>query len=226
MLIGLFCGADSSMSGQYKGKELFSLPAGPLPEDALVFEPGREWLVEEDDLLLRSAAEMYYNWDLIADHVNSCSHWIKNRTWDECRKRYIALEASSSGSSSSGTAANSVAASSLSSTLPSKNDLRIRRDAGMRSKLLRQELKKRHTRHLSLFHYVKKLVAKMRPTRPSTLHKKVSLLAHPSHEAAVKKAGVNMTKLLTPAELAMRKLQRARALAEAQHGMVSKWLVL
>jgi hypothetical protein len=51
-------------------------------------------------------------------------------------------------------------------------------------------------------------------TPRSTVPKKISFNVHPSHEAAARKANQNISKLLTPSELAQKRLQRTRLVGE------------
>lgn len=52
-------------------------------------------------------------------------------------------------------------------------------------------------------------------TPRSIVPKKISFNVHPSHEAAARKANQNISKLLTPSELAQKRLQRTRLVNEA-----------
>ena len=52
-------------------------------------------------------------------------------------------------------------------------------------------------------------------TPRSVVPKKISFNVHPSHEAAARKANQNISKLLTPSELAQRRLQRTRLVNES-----------
>ena len=52
-------------------------------------------------------------------------------------------------------------------------------------------------------------------TPRSVVPKKISFNVHPSHESAARKANQNISKLLTPSELAQRRLQRTRLINEA-----------
>jgi hypothetical protein len=55
---------------------------------------------------------------------------------------------------------------------------------------------------------------KLIATRPPIATKKLNMVAHPSHEAAARKANQNISKLLTPQELAMRRIQRTRIITD------------
>ena len=55
-------------------------------------------------------------------------------------------------------------------------------------------------------------------TPRSVVPKKISFNVHPSHEAAARKANQNISKLLTPSELAQRRLQRIRLMTEGAGG--------
>ncbi len=52
-------------------------------------------------------------------------------------------------------------------------------------------------------------------TPRSVVPKKISFNVHPSHDSAARKANQNISKLLTPSELAQRRLQRTRLINEA-----------
>lgn len=52
-------------------------------------------------------------------------------------------------------------------------------------------------------------------TPRSIVPKKISFNVHPSHEAAARKANQNISKLLTPSELAQRRLQRTRLINDS-----------
>lgn len=52
-------------------------------------------------------------------------------------------------------------------------------------------------------------------TPRSIVPKKISFNVHPSHEAAARKANQNISKLLTPSELAQKRLQRTRLVNDA-----------
>lgn len=81
---------------------------------------------------------------------------------------------------------------------------------------------RRHVEHIQLMRGINsKLISPKAPSALGTANaaKKLSMSAHPSHEAAARKANQNISKLFTPQELAMRRLQRTRLVAEHHPSM-------
>jgi hypothetical protein len=218
------------------------------------------WSIDEDDVLLTVTEEFQNNWDLISDMVNSVSYSTNGRTPEECAARYDALHSSEdledvriddiketpfvtppnqdvemfepSDETLQSPIVITPTLASPTIILPPKTDMRIRRDASVRKKLLKQEYRKRQGRMLAAFEAIKKVVTKHRPQPKNGKYEslevivaaalRVSLVAHPSHDAAVKKVVMAGNKLATPSELAMKKMQRARQYAESQHGLLMR----
>ncbi|EPZ31614.1 hypothetical protein O9G_000093 [Rozella allomycis CSF55] len=182
-------------------------------EQSTPIESTAEWTVEEDDLLITYAEELSFNWTLLAELINSSAKFTVKKSEIDIQYRYAALE---SVDSSTQNTQHSTSITPIESS--SKYDLKIRKNLQMRGKLLQQEAKKRETSIISFFESVKKLSSKHRPAKTTT--KKTTLSAHPSHDGTLKKLGIPTTRISTPSELAMKRLQRARTIQE--HGMMMR----
>ena len=62
--------------------------------------------------------------------------------------------------------------------------------------------------HLNRIQLMNSTMTKLISAKPISAPKKLTLNPHPSHEAAARKANQNISKLLTPQELALRRIQR------------------
>lgn len=67
--------------------------------------------------------------------------------------------------------------------------------------------------HLARMSVMNSLATKLITARSAMPPKKLNLAAHPSHEAAARRANQNISKLFTPHELALRRVQRTRYVA-------------
>lgn len=85
-----------------------------------------------------------------------------------------------------------------------------------RIKALTTTLETRHRipYHLERIPLMNSASTKLISPRPSVAPKKLNMVSHPSHEAAARKANQNISKLLTPQELAMRRIQRTRIITD------------
>lgn len=77
---------------------------------------------------------------------------------------------------------------------------------------------KRHLDRMALMNSASTKLIAAKNTAPP---KKLNMSAHPSHEAAARKANLNISKLLTPQELAMRRIQRARIMTDPSGAIMS-----
>ena len=159
------------------------------------FVMGKGWREGEDEKLKSISALYRGNWDLVAEELNYYFHpqGHHRRTPAMCQERLRYLGSNASASS------NGVV------------------------EMLREG--ERHLTRLSLIQSSRgKLVPLTRSTPLATLIKAAGSVSagvkrnntgvHPSHEAAVKRATQNITRMLTPGELALRRMQRMRQLME------------
>lgn len=70
-------------------------------------------------------------------------------------------------------------------------------------------------KHLDRTNLMNSSLTKLIVPKPSVVAKKLNLTAHPSHEAAARKANQNISKFFTPQELAMRRIQRTRIISDS-----------
>lgn len=75
-----------------------------------------------------------------------------------------------------------------------------------------------HVNRVNLMNSLNTKLITVRSTPP--MPKKLNTIAHPSHEAAARKANQNISKLLTPQELAMRRIQRTRIITDPSGAIV------
>lgn len=99
------------------------------------------------------------------------------------------------------------------------NSRSVRRDSDVFVRLQKITTLDTHTRHRVKYHLerinlMNSSATRLITPRPSMLPKKLNMVAHPSHEAAARKANQNISKLLTPQELAMRRIQRTRIMTD------------
>lgn len=76
------------------------------------------------------------------------------------------------------------------------------------------QAKHRAKYHLDRIALMNSVHTKLIASKPPVVTKKLNMVAHPSHEAAARKANQNISKLLTPQELAMRRIQRTRIVTD------------
>lgn len=96
---------------------------------------------------------------------------------------------------------------------------RVRRDVDVRLRLQKiasmdTGVRHRVRHHLERLNLMNASATRLITPRPSVLPKKLNMVAHPSHEAAARKANQNISKLLTPQELALRRIQRTRIMTD------------
>lgn len=75
-----------------------------------------------------------------------------------------------------------------------------------------------HVNRVNLMNSINTKLITVRST--PAMPKKLNTAAHPSHEAAARKANQNISKLLTPQELAMRRIQRTRIVTDPSGAIV------
>lgn len=75
-------------------------------------------------------------------------------------------------------------------------------------------------KHLDRTNLMNSSLTKLIVPKPSIVTKKLNLTAHPSHEAAARKANQNISKFFTPQELAMRRIQRTRIISDSSGNII------
>ena len=100
--------------------------------------------------------------------------------------------------------------------------IRIASDVHKRIPLLsNHEVRHNAKRHLDRITLMNSASTKLIAAKNTAPPKKLNMTAHPSHEAAARKANLNISKLLTPQELAMRRIQRARIMTDPSGAIMS-----
>lgn len=141
------------------------------------------WYEHEDHLLLSLGDRYLRNWRLISHALNMQVYGGKPiRGPVGCEQRFAEI-----------------------SRLPAEQDAAIVQE-DIAFPFIHPHLLEKHNVKLNMMRGASTKII----TPRSVVPKKISFNVHPSHEAAARKANQNISKLLTPSELAQRRLQRTR----------------